>query len=120
MSLDFQQHRLARIEGHRITLAQLESRFRNGIDSFGKFEEAIAALLDSGSAGIATWRRSETEQYGYREGMRLAALEFYWQHRNQVRITIEREIRARESAIETELSSRGGSSSRCLRHRGCK
>jgi hypothetical protein len=38
---------------------------------------------------IAVWRQSEMEQAGRQEGMRLAALEFYWARREEIRLAIE-------------------------------
>jgi hypothetical protein len=40
-------------------------------------------------ATIAAWRQSEMEQADCREGMRLAALEFYWARREEIRLSIE-------------------------------
>jgi hypothetical protein len=83
---EFQQHRLARIEGYNITRALLQSRFANGIGDPGEFEKAIAAQLAMPPTTIAAWRQSEMERAGCREGMRLAALEFYWEHREETRL----------------------------------
>jgi len=86
MNHEFQQYRLARIEGYNITRALLQSQFANGIGDLGKFEEAIAEQLAMPPTTIAAWRQSEMEQAGCREGMRLAALEIYWEHREDVRL----------------------------------
>jgi hypothetical protein len=72
--------------GYNITHALLQSRFANGIGSPGEFEKAIAEQLAMPPTTIAGWRQSETEQAGCREGMRLAALEFYWGHREETRL----------------------------------
>ncbi len=88
MDHEYQQHRLARIEGYNITHAQLRSQFANGIGDPGEFEKTIAEHLAAPSARIAAWRRSEMEQAGFREGVRLAALEFYWERREVIRVAI--------------------------------
>lgn len=86
MDHEFQQHRLARIEGYNITRARLQSQFANGIGDPSEFEKAIAGQLVMPPTKIATWRQSELDQAGCREGMRLAALEFYWEHREEIRL----------------------------------
>ncbi len=78
---EYQQHRLARIEGYNITRARLQVQFGSGTTDPAELEKAIAAHLSAPSVKIAAWRRSEMEQAGYQEGVRLAALEFYWEHR---------------------------------------
>jgi hypothetical protein len=86
MNQEFEQHRLARIEGHNITRARLQSQFANGIGDLGEFEKAIAEHLAVPPTKIAAWRQSEMGQAGFREGIRLAALEFYWEHREEIRL----------------------------------
>jgi hypothetical protein len=86
MDYEFQQHRLARIEGYNITRARLQSQFANGIGDLCRFENAIAEHLAMPPIKIAAWRQSELDQAGCREGMRLAALEFYWEHREEIRL----------------------------------
>ncbi len=80
MDYEYQQHRLARIEGYNMTRARLQAQFASGITDPHELENAIASHL-SPSAAVVPWRLSEMEQAGYREGIRLAALEFYWEHR---------------------------------------
>ena len=81
MNSEFRQYRLSRIEGYNITHASLESRFHRGIGDLGEFEKAIAEQLAAPPTTVAAWRQSELEQQGCREGIRLAALEYYWEHR---------------------------------------
>jgi hypothetical protein len=88
MDHEFQQHRLARIEGYNITRARLQSQFANGIADPVEFEKAIAQHWSAPPAAIAAWRRSEMEQTGFREGGCLAALEFYWENRVAMRVAI--------------------------------
>ncbi len=84
MDHEYQQHRLARIEGYNITRARLQVQFGSGTTDPAELEKAIAEHLSAPSAKIAAWRRSEMEQAGYQEGVRLAALEFYWEHRHEM------------------------------------
>ena len=85
MNAEFQQYRFARIEGHNITRARLEAQFKDGITNLNELEEAIAEQLTAEGTNCAPWRKSEIEQTAYREGMRLAALEFFWSHRQELR-----------------------------------
>ena len=85
MNAEFQQYRFARIEGHNITRVRLEAQFKNGITNLDELEEVIAQQLTEESTNCAPWRKSEIEQTGYREGMHLAALEFFWSHRQELR-----------------------------------
>ena len=82
MNQEFQQYRFARIEAQNITRARLETQFRDGIADLGELEKAVEQQLTSEST-CTPWRKSEVEQTGCREGMRMAALEFYWAHRHQ-------------------------------------
>ena len=50
-----------------------------------EFEKAIAEQLAMPPTDCR-WRQSEMEQAGCREGIRLAALEFYWEHREEIRL----------------------------------
>ena len=93
MDYEFHQHRLARIEGYNITRARLQSQFANGIGDPSEFEKAIAEQLAMPPAKIAAWRQSEMEQAGCQEGMRLAALEFYWEHREEIQAATLTQIR---------------------------
>ena len=93
MNHQFQQYRLARIEGYNITRARLQSRFANGIRDHGELGKAIAEQLAMPPTAIAASRRSEMEQAGSCEGMRLAELEFYWEHREEIRPATLAQIR---------------------------
>ena len=85
MNAAFQRYRFARIEGHNITRARLEAQFKDGITNLDELEELIAQQLTEEPTNCAPWRKSEIEQTGYREGMHLAALEFFWLHRQELR-----------------------------------
>jgi hypothetical protein len=84
MNREFQQYRFARIEGHNITRARLQAQFKDGITNLDELEKAIAQQLTP-EAPCAPWRRSEIERTGCREGMQLAALEFFWEHHQEIR-----------------------------------
>jgi hypothetical protein len=85
VNTEFQQYRFARIEGHNITRARLEAQFKNGIVSLDDLEKAIAQQLAAPLTSIAPWRKSDIEKAGYHDGMRVAALEFFWSHRQEFR-----------------------------------
>jgi hypothetical protein len=85
MNRDFEQYRFARIEGHNITQARLETQFRNRITDVDEIESAIAKELTAEPANCTPWRTTEMEQTGCREGIRMAALEFYWSLRQELR-----------------------------------
>lgn len=85
MNHEFQQYRFARIEAQNITRAQLEAQFKDGITDPDGFEKVIERLLTM-EPTCTPWRKSEVEQTGCREGMRMAALEFYWAHRHRLRL----------------------------------
>ncbi len=84
MNAEFQQYRFARIEGHNITRARLEAQFKAGITDLDELEKAIAKQLTTEPKDCASWRKREIEQLGCREGIRMAALEFYWSHRQEL------------------------------------
>ena len=85
MSQKFQQFRFARIEALNITRARLEERFKNGICSAAELEAVIAEQLTVEPTKQVPWRQSDMEKVACREGIRLAALEFYWEHRHDTR-----------------------------------
>ena len=79
MNRQLLQVRLARIEGYRITRARLDEQFQNGIGGLDALEAAVADQLAANNSGLP-WRTSETERASCSEGIRLAALEFFWDH----------------------------------------
>ena len=82
MNREFQQYRFARIEAQNITRARLEAQFRDGITDPEQLEKAMEQQLTM-EPTCTPWRKSEAERAGCREGMRMAALEFYWAHRHR-------------------------------------
>jgi hypothetical protein len=82
MDHQLQQYRFARIEARSITRARLEAQFRDGITDLEELEKAIERQLTM-EPTCTPWRRSEVEQAGSRDGTRMAALEFYWEHRRR-------------------------------------
>lgn len=99
MNHEFRQYRLARIEGYNITHASLESRFHRGIADLSEFEKAIAEQVAAAPTTVVAWRQSELEQQGCREGIRLAALEFYWDRRHEIRLDILGEKQGEVSSV---------------------
>jgi hypothetical protein len=71
MNPDFQRYRFARIKGQNITRARLETQFRNGITDLDELESAIVKQLTAEPTNCAPWRRTEVEQTGCREGIRM-------------------------------------------------
>lgn len=82
MNQEFRQYRFARIEAQNITRARLEAQFSDRITNVEELEKAIEEQLTM-EPTCTPWRKSETERAGCREGMRMAALEFYWVHRHR-------------------------------------
>jgi len=78
---EFEQYRLARIEAHEITRAALEAQFASGALGLSQLDAVIEQYLNTDAKGVAPWRTSEHERVGCREGVQVAALEFYWKHR---------------------------------------
>jgi len=85
MNAEFQQYRFARIEGHNITRARLEAQFKSGIIDLDELEKAIAQQLAAAAMSCTPWRKSEIEKTGCQDGMRMAALEFFWSHHRKLR-----------------------------------
>ena len=85
MNIEFQLYRFARIEGRNITQARLEAQFKGGIIDLDELEKAIAQQLAAASMSCAPWRKSEIEKTGCQDGVQLAALEFFWSHRQELR-----------------------------------
>lgn len=83
MQQEFQQYRFARIEGHNITRGRLEAQFTGRIAELDEIEKAVAQQLATKPERCAPWRTSEIEQTGYSDGVRMAALEFFWAHRHE-------------------------------------
>ena len=85
MNHEFQQYRFARIEAEKITRSRLEAQFKNGVSNEDDLENAIAQQLGTEPSAYVPWRRSEIEKSGCRDGIRSAALEFFWAHRHELR-----------------------------------
>ena len=88
MNREFQQYRFARLEAQNITRSRLEAQFRDGIGGLEEVEKAIEHLIMTEST-CTPWRASEVERAGSRDGMRMAALEFYWAHRRNQDLATE-------------------------------
>jgi len=83
MNRESEQYRFARSEGRNVTRARLQSQFKDGIKDLEELEKAITLELAT-ETPCAPWRRSEIEQMGCREGMRLAIHEFFGELRRQI------------------------------------
>lgn len=84
MNHEFQQYRFARLEAEKVTRARLEAQFKSCVTNADELENAIAELLATETATCVPWRRSEIEQSGCRDGIHLAALEFFWSRRQEL------------------------------------
>ena len=83
MIREFEQYRFARVEGRNVTRARLQTQFKDGINDLEELEKAIALELAM-QTPCAPWRKSEIEQIGCREGMRLAIHEFFGKLRREI------------------------------------
>jgi hypothetical protein len=106
MNREFQQYRFARIEGQKITRARLEAQFKDGIHDLQELEKAVEQQLTTETT-CTPWRTSEVEQTGCREGMRMAALEFYWEHRRRLRLAIVNSSAAEKTTADRVVDAAG-------------
>lgn len=106
MSKTFQLYRFAWIEAKNITRARLEAEFRDGIVSTSAFEKAIERRL-TGEQSCTPWRVTEAEQRGSLEGMRMAALEFYWEHRHGAELAMSPTLKCKEVLSEGQIGPTG-------------
>ena len=81
---EFTPYRRARIFGYSVINALLKCKVETGIHDFAHFEQVIQEHLAMEPNKIAPWHRSPLVQAACRDGMRLAALEFYWEHRDKL------------------------------------
>jgi hypothetical protein len=84
MNREFQHYRFALIEVRNIARARLESQLSGEIVDVQKVERAIEQELGE-PTNCAPWRSCEIEQMGCHDGARMAALEFFWAHREEFR-----------------------------------
>lgn len=82
---DFEQYQQARRDGYGITKALLELKLETEIRDVSELEKAVQEQLQSEPVMIAPWHSSPLARSACRDGMRLAALEFYW---DQMRLII--------------------------------
>lgn len=88
MNRELEQYRFARIEGYRITQSRLQEQFMDKAVNLDGLERVVGLEL-AATVSQAPWRKSEMEQVGCREGMRLAALEFFWEHHQAIRLALK-------------------------------
>ena len=82
MNRESRQYRFARVEAKAITRARLEAQFKDGIGGLEEVEKTIEQLMMA-EPTCTPWRTSDVERAGSRDGMRMAALEFYWVHQRR-------------------------------------
>lgn len=85
MDRESEPYRFARVEAYHATRACLEKQFSDRAVNLEEMEAAVARQLARETC-CASWRRSEIERAGCREGMRLAALQFLSQYREALKI----------------------------------
>jgi hypothetical protein len=107
MSSTFQLYRFAVIEAKNITRARLEAEFRDGIASASALEKAIERQLTTGQS-CTPWRVTEAEQRGSRDGVRMAALEFYWEHRHDLQQVMNSTPHRKETLSEPQAGTKEG------------
>ena len=81
-------YRRARAFGYTVINALLEGKFAAGIHDVAHFEQVIQDHLAMEPNKIAPWHRSPLAQAACRDGMRLAALNFYWEHRDAIQVRL--------------------------------
>ena len=101
----FQMYRFALIEARNITKARLEAEFRHGIASPRAFENAIERQLAIGQS-CTPWHITDAEQRGSLDGMRMAALESYWEHRRDLQLAMNSNQDLPEALSESCTDSR--------------
>jgi hypothetical protein len=110
MSSKFQLYRFAWIEAKNITRARLEAEFKDGIATAHALEEAIERHL-AAERTCTPWRVTEAEQRGSVEGLRMAALEFYWEHRHDLGRAMDSTRECKETLSEAQICPKEGAAS---------
>jgi hypothetical protein len=85
MQTEFQQYRFALVEARTITRTRFEAQFNGQQADTDDIEKAVAQQLATEPSHCVPWRVSEIERRGCRDGIRMAALEFYWERRRRLR-----------------------------------
>jgi hypothetical protein len=106
MSSTYQLYRFALIEAKNIIRARLEAEFRNGVASASALENAIQRHLTN-SQSCMPWRVTEAEQRGSQDGVRVAALEFYWEHRHDLQRAMNSTMECKRALSEGQTGTRG-------------
>jgi hypothetical protein len=107
MSSTFQLYRFALIEAKNITRTRLEAEFRDGIASASALENAVERQLTT-QQPCTPWRATEAEQRGSQDGARIAALEFYWEHRHDVERAMNLTLDSKEALCDAQRGTNGG------------
>jgi hypothetical protein len=103
----FQMYRFALIEAKNITRARLEAEFRDGIANARALENAIERRLTT-EESCTPWRVTEVEQRGSQDGARMAALEFYWEHRHDFQQASNSTLECKEALSEAQTGTNAG------------
>lgn len=103
----FQKYRFSLIEARNLTRARLEAEFRHGIISPRTFENAIERHLNAGQSRTP-WLVTDVEQRGSLDGTRMAALEFYWEHRRGLQLALNWSQELPKAIFDAYRSSRKG------------
>jgi hypothetical protein len=106
MSRTFQLYRFAFIEAKNITRARLEAEFRNGIASAIALENAIERHLTTDQS-CTPWRVTDAEQQGSQDGVRTAALEFYWEHCHDAELAMNPTLEHKEVLSGAQIGPTG-------------
>jgi hypothetical protein len=85
---EFKQYQQAHRHGHAVINALLNEQFKAGIRDIAKFEKTIEEQLAKEPNQIGPPHNTPLTQSACRDGMRLAALEFYWEHRDAIQLRL--------------------------------
>jgi hypothetical protein len=96
---EVQQYKQARLNGYSTVNTLLKCKFAAGIRDIAQFERAIEEQMAKESGQIAPWHNTPLTQAACRDGMRLAALEFYWEHRDAI------QFRLLAAALDDEIAA---------------
>ncbi len=80
LDLTFEAYRRARLEGYSITCALLDSALEAGTP----LSDAVRDQLTLEPIHIAPWHSSPLAVYACRDGMRIAALEYFWNRTHEI------------------------------------
>jgi hypothetical protein len=85
---EFQQYEQARLNGYSTVNTLLKCKVAAGIRDIAELEKAIKEQIAKEPSRIAPWHNTPLTQAACRDGMRLAALEFYWEYRETIQFRL--------------------------------